>query len=83
MRMVKIADYLRWRRDYDNLTVYNFVNDDLFQVSLKAEPILKYASSEIEIEELAERASEVANIDKVKIRKFIEVLLQKNILTEV
>jgi hypothetical protein len=82
---VKIVDKLRWRKDYDAVTVYNFETDDLFRLPPIALDILENANGDYEIEEITEIVINNNNLKRSeelieKINNYIESLVSKKIL---
>lgn len=82
MKTIKIAKHVRWRRDYDYITVYNFMSDDLYRLSSGAEVVLKNATSEINKEHLVDKVKLELSLEKSIVEKYIDLLVEKQILEE-
>lgn len=84
-KKVKVVDKLRWRKDFNFITVYNFETDDVYKVPLIVVDIFDNADGCNSINEIIDIVLEKNNIKKTertseKFQKFMDYLMNNNMI---
>lgn len=84
-KLIKVVPELRWRQDYNFITIYNFKTDDLFKAPCVANDILNLADGRHTIEDIInylfnEKIVNQSETNIIKLEKYINDLITRNIL---
>lgn len=84
-KLVKVAPVLKWRTDYNFITIYNFKTDDLFKAPFIANDILKLADGNHTVDEIInylfkENKVTQSDANRYKLIEYINDLIQRDIL---
>ncbi|MDR1769421.1 MAG: hypothetical protein LBS02_02130 [Hungatella sp.] len=84
-KLVKVVPELRWRQDYNFITIYNFKTDDLFKAPCVANDILILADGKHTVEDiinylLNEKIVSQSEANRIKLEEYINDLITRNIL---
>ncbi|MBS6262580.1 MAG: hypothetical protein KH549_05455 [Clostridium sp.] len=84
-KKIKKLDNVKWRKDFEFITIYNYNTDDLFKASKITGEILELSDGTRSIDEVIDELInnskvEILDSTREKLEKYIKSLIEKEVI---